>query len=43
LFPATAAASDAGRFSLYATWHARFDKDPGHAWLRQQLALCAAD
>ena len=34
---------DAGRFSLYATWHARFDKDPGHSWLRQQLAVCAAD
>jgi hypothetical protein len=34
---------DARRFSLYATWHARFDKDPGHAWLRQQLAACAAD
>ena len=34
---------DARRFSLYATWHARFDNDPGHAWLRQQLAVCAAD
>jgi DNA-binding transcriptional LysR family regulator len=34
---------DARRFSLYATWHARFDKDPGHSWLRQQLAVCAAD
>jgi DNA-binding transcriptional LysR family regulator len=34
---------DAGRFSLYATWHARFDKDPGLVWLRHQLAVCAAD
>jgi DNA-binding transcriptional LysR family regulator len=34
---------DAGRFSLYATWHARFDNDPGHAWLRRQLASSAED
>jgi DNA-binding transcriptional LysR family regulator len=31
------------RFTLHATWHARFDQDPGHAWLRRQLAACAAD
>jgi hypothetical protein len=31
------------RFTLHATWHARFDRDPGHAWLRRQLAACAAD
>ena len=29
--------------SLHATWHPRFDNDPGHAWLRQQLALCMGD
>ncbi|HWX02267.1 LysR family transcriptional regulator [Collimonas sp.] len=34
---------DAKYFSLYATWHERFDKDPGHIWLRAQLALCAFD
>jgi DNA-binding transcriptional LysR family regulator len=31
------------RFTLHATWHARFDGDPGHAWLRRQLAACAVD
>jgi DNA-binding transcriptional LysR family regulator len=31
------------RFSLHATWHARFENDPGHRWLRQQLASCAAE
>jgi DNA-binding transcriptional LysR family regulator len=30
-------------FSLHATWHPRFDNDPGHVWLRQQLAHCMAD
>ncbi|KJC47236.1 LysR family transcriptional regulator [Bradyrhizobium sp. LTSP885] len=34
---------DAGRFSLYATWHARFDNDPGHVWLRELLTACAED
>jgi DNA-binding transcriptional LysR family regulator len=34
---------DARRFSLHATWHTRFDNDPGHVWLRQQLSLCAMD
>jgi len=34
---------DAGRFSLSATWHARFDNDPAHAWLRRQLASSAED
>jgi DNA-binding transcriptional LysR family regulator len=34
---------DVRRFSLHATWHARFDSDPGHVWLRQQLSLCAMD
>ncbi|WP_338822844.1 LysR substrate-binding domain-containing protein [Bradyrhizobium septentrionale] len=34
---------DAGHFSLYATWHARFDNDPGHVWLRDLLADCAED
>jgi len=28
---------EARRFSLYAIWHERFDKDPSHAWLRKQL------
>jgi DNA-binding transcriptional LysR family regulator len=28
------------RFSLYATWHPRFNNDPGHKWLREQLAAC---
>jgi DNA-binding transcriptional LysR family regulator len=30
-------------FSLHATWHARFQQDPGHAWLRDQVATCASD
>ncbi len=30
-------------FSLHATWHPRFDGDPGHVWLRRQLALCMED
>jgi DNA-binding transcriptional LysR family regulator len=34
---------DAGRFTLHAVRHARFDNDPGHAWLRDQLADCAKD
>jgi hypothetical protein len=34
---------DAGRFNLYTVWHARFDNDPCHAWLRGQLAACARD
>jgi DNA-binding transcriptional LysR family regulator len=34
---------DAGRFTLHATWHPRFDQDPGHAWLRRQLAMCGED
>jgi DNA-binding transcriptional LysR family regulator len=33
---------DARRFSLYTTWHTRFDKDAGHAWLREQLRACTA-
>ncbi|MDR3440330.1 LysR family transcriptional regulator [Telmatospirillum sp.] len=28
-------------FSLSMAWHARFDDDPAHLWLRQQLALSA--
>jgi DNA-binding transcriptional LysR family regulator len=34
---------EARGFNLHATWHPRFDNDPGHVWLRQQLALCMAD
>ncbi|MES2026634.1 MAG: LysR family transcriptional regulator [Pseudomonadota bacterium] len=34
---------DAKRFSLYATWHERFSKEPGHLWLREQLALCSSN
>ena len=34
---------DAGRFTLFATWHARFDADPGHGWLREQVVGCASD
>lgn len=30
-------------FSLHATWHPRFDNDPAHVWLREQLALCMSD
>ncbi|WP_166301776.1 MULTISPECIES: LysR family transcriptional regulator [unclassified Bradyrhizobium] len=40
---ATALPFDAGHFSLYATWHARFDNDPGHVWLRNLLTDCAED
>lgn len=32
---------DTRPFTLYATWHARFDNDRGHQWLRQQLEECA--
>ena len=31
---------DAGRFTLFATWHARFEHDPAHGWFRTQLAAC---
>jgi len=31
---------DTRPFTLYATWHARFDNDRGHQWLRQQLKDC---
>jgi len=31
------------RFSLHAAWHPRFDNDPGHVWLRQQLVHCMVD
>jgi len=34
---------DAGRFTLFATWHARFDADPAHSWLREQVLACALD
>ncbi len=34
---------DAGRFTLHSAWHARFDNDPGHAWLRSQLAASAKE
>ncbi|QPF84145.1 LysR family transcriptional regulator [Bradyrhizobium genosp. L] len=34
---------DTRPFTLHATWHARFDNDPGHEWLRQQLKDCAKD
>ncbi|HEV2675986.1 MAG TPA: LysR family transcriptional regulator [Aliidongia sp.] len=34
---------DTRRFALHATWHPRFDSDPGHVWLRRQLADCMAD
>jgi hypothetical protein len=34
---------DAGRFSLYVAWHARFNNDLGHAWLRRELTGCAED
>ena len=34
---------NAGGVRLYATWHPRFDNDPGHVWLRRQLALCMED
>jgi DNA-binding transcriptional LysR family regulator len=30
-------------FTLHATWHARFNNDQGHQWLRQQLKECATD
>ncbi|WP_245284368.1 LysR family transcriptional regulator [Bradyrhizobium sp. WSM2254] len=32
---------DTRPFTLHATWHARFDNDRGHQWLRQQLKDCA--
>jgi DNA-binding transcriptional LysR family regulator len=34
---------DGGRFTLHATWHARFDGDGAHGWLRRELAACASD
>jgi DNA-binding transcriptional LysR family regulator len=34
---------DTRPFTLHATWHARFDKEPGHRWLRRQLEICAID
>jgi DNA-binding transcriptional LysR family regulator len=34
---------DTRPFTLHATWHARFDNDPGHDWLRRQLETCAKD
>jgi hypothetical protein len=30
-------------FDLFAVWHARFENDPGHAWLREKIAACLAD
>ncbi len=32
---------DTRPFTLNVTWHARFDNDRGHQWLRQQLEECA--
>lgn len=32
---------DTRPFTLHAAWHARFDNDRGHQWLRQQLKECA--
>jgi DNA-binding transcriptional LysR family regulator len=34
---------DLRRFNLHAAWHPRFDNDPGHIWLRQQLLQCVED
>jgi hypothetical protein len=34
---------DVGHFTLPATWHARFDGDPAHNWLRKQLAASASN
>jgi DNA-binding transcriptional LysR family regulator len=34
---------EAGHFTLYATWHPRFDGDPPHNWLRTQLAGCLSN
>ncbi|AME28330.1 MULTISPECIES: LysR family transcriptional regulator [Burkholderiaceae] len=31
---------EVNKFRLYATWHPRFNEDPGHAWLRKQIDLC---
>lgn len=33
---------DVKQFSVYTTWHSRFDTDPGHEWLRAQLKYCAS-
>jgi DNA-binding transcriptional LysR family regulator len=34
---------DTRPFTLHATWHARFDRDPSHQWLRRQLESCVND
>jgi DNA-binding transcriptional LysR family regulator len=34
---------DTRPFTLHATWHARFDGDAGHQWLRRQLETCVND
>ena len=34
---------DTQPFSLHTAWHPRFDKDPGHQWLRQQLEARSGD
>ncbi|MFW2275949.1 LysR family transcriptional regulator [Burkholderia orbicola] len=31
---------EAHRFSLYSTWHTRFERDVSHIWLRKQLQSC---
>jgi hypothetical protein len=33
---------DAGRFTLFAAWHARFDADPAHRCVREQLLARAS-
>jgi DNA-binding transcriptional LysR family regulator len=30
-------------FTLFSTWHARFDNDPAHRWLRERIATCLSD
>jgi DNA-binding transcriptional LysR family regulator len=32
---------DTKPFTLHATWHARFEGDPAHRWLREQIQNCA--
>jgi DNA-binding transcriptional LysR family regulator len=29
--------------SMYMIWHARYNQDPAHSWLRMQLLACVPD
>ena len=40
--PLAAQGSELAELPMYLVWHQRYQNDPAHIWLRQQLIACAA-